>query len=102
MKSHLRSQKKFEPISELIQLNYPLSPPNEDNEIKKKRIRKILKTIDALSEPCKTILELFYFKGYTIEEISQIMGYKNKNTTKNMKYKCIMKVKKIVFGPSKS
>jgi len=98
MKSHLRASKKMEPITELIELNYPQSHPDEDTEFKKRRIKKILKTIDSLNEPCKTILELFYFKGYTIEEISQVMGYKNKNTTKNMKYKCICKVKKLVFG----
>ncbi len=48
-----------------------------------------------LGEPCKSLLELYYFHGMSMEEILKHMDYKNSNTVKNMKYKCLIRLKEL-------
>lgn len=49
-----------------------------------------------LGDPCKKILELTYFQKLSMNEVSNQLGYKNADTTKNLKYKCVQRLKKIV------
>jgi hypothetical protein len=51
-----------------------------------------------LGEPCHELLGFYYFGRKTMEEISTIMGYKNPDTAKNQKYKCMERLRKMVFG----
>jgi RNA polymerase sigma factor (sigma-70 family) len=50
-----------------------------------------------LGDPCKSLLELFYYQEKSIDEMTQILGYKNNDTTKNLKYKCIKRLQKTFF-----
>lgn len=65
----------------------------EDNTEKEVRINKIKKLISELGEPCSEILRLFYFNNLSNDEIAEVMKYKNGNTVKNLKYKCIQRIK---------
>ncbi|MFT6970183.1 MAG: RNA polymerase sigma factor (sigma-70 family) [Roseivirga sp.] len=60
------------------------------------RYDEVSDVISNLGNPCKRILELFYFNKLSTDEIAKIMGYNNGNTVKNLKYKCIQRIKKIV------
>lgn len=53
------------------------------------------KALQILGDPCKSILELYYFHRRSMQEISDQMGYKNEHSTKNQKYKCLNKLRKI-------
>ena len=64
------------------------SPKQEDAQL----VHKCLK---QLGEPCKSVLELYYFHGLRMEEIKEILVYKNSNTVKNMKYKCLVRLREI-------
>lgn len=57
--------------------------------------KKIKISIILLGEPCKQILEMFYYAQKSCDEISTTLNYKNEDTVKNQKYKCLMKLKKI-------
>ena len=58
--------------------------------------RKMLeKNIDALGEPCKTIIVDFFYHGFTMEEIAEKMNYTNAANAKNQKYKCLQRLKKL-------
>ena len=57
------------------------------------RIEKIKKIVAELGHPCSEILKLFYFNNLTNDEIAEVMGYKNGNTVKNLKYKCLQRIK---------
>jgi RNA polymerase sigma-70 factor (ECF subfamily) len=59
------------------------------------------KALNELGEPCKTLLELYYFKNYSIEQIAHYMKYKGNDSTKTQKYKCLTRLKKI-FSEQKS
>ncbi len=49
-----------------------------------------------LGEPCKTILEMSYYRNYSTEEIANALNYKSTDSAKTQKYKCLMRMKKIV------
>lgn len=60
------------------------------------RVKLIREGIQALGEPCNTILEHFYFLKSSMKEIAEKLHYSNPNHAKNQKYKCFMRLKKMV------
>ena len=60
------------------------------------KINQIKSVIENLQNPCTDILRLFYFNNLSNDEIAEILGYKNGNTVKNLKYKCIQRIKRLL------
>ncbi|MCH5598582.1 RNA polymerase sigma factor [Niabella ginsengisoli] len=58
--------------------------------------------INNLGEPCKSLLESFYFKNNSMQEIAESFGYTNAENAKTQKYKCLMRLKKIFFSQYKN
>jgi RNA polymerase sigma factor (sigma-70 family) len=56
---------------------------NEKNE----RLLFFRKCFDKLSENCRKVLSLFN-EGFTIAEITRLMGFKSEQHTKNRRYRC--------------
>ena len=69
---------------------------NAIQEKNENRMIAVKKHLTNLGNPCKTILELYYFKGKNMSEITEILGYNNANTTKNQKYKCIKRLQSLI------
>lgn len=77
----------------------------KDLEVKDKEFRlkeqpsvyeKLLaKNLKLLSESCRNILELFYYKNLTIIEIVTATAYKDENTVKSHKSRCLKKLKSL-------
>ncbi len=56
--------------------------------------RKVLKQLwEQLGNRCQQILELFYYKGRTLDEIQEILKYSSKDVLKSQKYRCITQLK---------
>jgi len=55
------------------------------------------KALDILGDPCKSIIKMYYYMKNSMEEITQKLGYKNPDTTKNQKYKCLKRLQSIYF-----
>lgn len=54
-----------------------------------------MQSLDALGEPCKALLQEFYFHHSTMTAIVARLGYKNEDAAKSQKYKCLLRLKKI-------
>lgn len=54
--------------------------------------------LEALGEPCRSLLQAFYDKGKSMQEIAASFGYTNPDNAKTQKYKCLMRLKKIFFN----
>ncbi len=50
----------------------------------------------SMRDPCKSILRYFYFRGLNMEEIALKMDYKNAQTVKAQKVRCIKEIKSLV------
>lgn len=53
--------------------------------------------LEALGEPCRSILKDFYMNNQSMEEITEKFGYTNADNAKNQKYKCLKRLKKMFF-----
>jgi len=69
----------------------------EGHEKKDAEYELMQQSIIKLGEPCKSILEAFYFKKQNMQEIAENFGYTNAENAKNQKYKCLMRLKKLFF-----
>ena len=55
-----------------------------------------------IGEPCKRLLESYYFQKKTMPEIAKSFGYTNADNAKTQKYKCLMRLKKLFFAQYKN
>lgn len=60
------------------------------------RISRVLSALEALGEPCRTILRDFFYGGLSMVDIAEKMGYTNADNAKNQKYKCMNRLKRSV------
>lgn len=67
-----------------------------DNFAVNDRQQFVAKLMHTIGEPCKTILRLFYFKGFTMQAIAEEMNYKNENVVKTQKLRCLTTLKNMV------
>lgn len=57
--------------------------------------------LEKMGGKCKLILELFYYRGMTIDEIRISENYENNNTVKSQKSRCLRTLKNMVLNPEK-
>lgn len=69
----------------------------EDNDhgVTETQLIKANLSLEILGDPCKSLLQLYYYKNMGMEDITELLGYKNADTTKNQKYKCLKRLQKI-------
>lgn len=63
-----------------------------------KQYKKLDSILQKLGEKCKQILLMFYYRNKTMKEIAQKLDYKNVNTVKTQKYKCLERAKKMAYN----
>ena len=76
-------------------------PVNEDDTVRLSKVKHMQACIKALGEPCSTIITQFYFLKTPMKRIAEMLHYTNANNAKNQKYKCFMRLKKMVLGTPK-
>ena len=60
------------------------------------RQRLVARLMDTIGEPCRSILQYYYFRGFSMEAIAQAMNYKNENVVKTQKLRCLTSLKKMM------
>ena len=68
-------------------------PADETAGSDDERFDDIRKQLNLLGERCREILILFYYHRYTIDAIVRHMEYKNENTAKAHKSRCLKKLR---------
>jgi len=66
-------------------------------EQREQNISRMKESVGQLGEPCKTLLEDFYTRHLSMNEIAEKFGYTNADNAKTQKYKCLQRLKKIFF-----
>jgi RNA polymerase sigma-70 factor (ECF subfamily) len=56
----------------------------------------VKKLLEQIGEPCKTVLELYYFHRFSMESIAQRMEYKNEGVAKKRKSVCLQQLRKML------
>lgn len=79
-------------------VEFELQLPGEITEstvIKETAKDFIEKKIEELGEPCRTILKLYYYAGYSLEAIRREIKSKNPNVVKAQKSRCMRMLKNL-------
>lgn len=83
-----------------FEIKHDILEIEEDDEelrdYKEQQYQQISQGLQKLGDPCKGILELMYYHNGSIKEITERFGFKNADTAKNQKYKCMQRLKRIV------
>ncbi len=80
-----------------IKSGFQLEPLEGDTSEEKEAMYAMLeKSLKDLGEPCRTVLEMYYYRDMSIEAIANKMDYKSSDSAKTQKYKCLTRLKKIV------
>jgi len=53
------------------------------------------KALGKLGHPCEKLIELFYYEKKSMDEIKTLLNYKNAETAKNQKCKCMARLRKL-------
>jgi RNA polymerase sigma factor (sigma-70 family) len=72
-----------------------------DYLIKDAEIEKLNQSLSELGEPCATLMQDFYVRKLSMDEIAEKFGYTNADNAKNQKYKCLQRLKKYFFNKTK-
>ena len=65
----------------------------EEKDKQEKMIELSKKCLELIGDPCRKLLELYYYHKRSMSQIANELGYKNENSTKNQKYKCLEKLR---------
>jgi RNA polymerase sigma factor (sigma-70 family) len=66
-----------------------------DNRIEENAFSTAKTALEKLGQPCQQLVQLFYYEKKSMEEISTLMNYKNAETAKNQKCKCMARLRKL-------
>jgi RNA polymerase sigma factor (sigma-70 family) len=56
----------------------------------------VRKALDQIGQPCRSILEAFYWEELTMEDIARRFGFANAQTAKSKKYQCKKVLKELL------
>ena len=66
------------------------------NEYIPDELEAVNKAIESLGDGCKQLLECFYYKNLSFEEIANTLGYATAASARNQKYKCLERIRRTV------
>ena len=106
IRSYLLAIVKYK-IADLIKdqkLKYTLTSSSEyeteyeiiDNESIHRQQELLAKHYQFLGKKCQQLLTLFYYRGLTIKEIKEKANYKDENTVKSSKSRCLKQLKALI------
>lgn len=68
----------------------------DDGIVKDEMFEKAQKALEKLGEPCKGMIEQSFYNRLSSDELAILFGYKNADTAKSKKHKCLKKLRDIL------
>lgn len=93
----LRKEKKTVTLdTSTYKEDYSYDVASYDTTLENEEQKKVLQGLNQLGESCKKLLQLFYYRGFTIDEIKDKLNYNSTDVVKSMKWKCLKQLKIVV------
>ncbi len=67
-----------------------------DHSEKESKLITIEKCLETLGEPCNSLLKQYYYHQKSMDQIADLFNYSNRDTAKNLKFKCLQRLRKLV------
>lgn len=93
----LAEKKRFPHSLDEIETFQGIDEEMKDIGEKETEFNRMDEALGGLGEPCRSIIEDFYVRDFTMEAIREKFGYTNADNAKNQKYKCLQRLKKLFF-----
>jgi RNA polymerase sigma-70 factor (ECF subfamily) len=93
-KENMRKARRTTPINQEKWLKEHLID-EPDSRIEDDAFIIAKKALEQLGQPCQKLVELFYYEKKSMDEISVRLNYKNAETAKNQKCKCMARLRKL-------
>ncbi len=90
-----RAEKKFDLQTQVEELELT-DVKDWEKEKKENDLYRVESAMQQMGEPCKTMLELYYLHGMSYEELAKHLNYKNSDTIKNLKCRCLTRLRQLV------
>ncbi|MCF6279800.1 MAG: sigma-70 family RNA polymerase sigma factor [Flavobacteriaceae bacterium] len=58
--------------------------------------KKVKKAFENLGDKCKEVLTLFYYRGFTLDEIVEHSNYNSKDVVKSQKSRCLKQLREYI------
>ncbi|UZR97807.1 sigma-70 family RNA polymerase sigma factor [Chondrinema litorale] len=98
MREHFKSKQKFVDTPEENFLDTELDDSimaKYENAGLKETIKEYLQKI---GEPCKTVIELYYFRHFSMDAIANRLNYKTEQIAAKRKFICLKQLKSLMTG----
>lgn len=76
----------------------PVEDDLEAHEARDRQFDLMADSLGKLGEPCRTLLEDFYIRHFSMQQITEKFGYTNADNAKTQKYKCLTRLKRLFFA----
>jgi len=90
----IKRNNRFSPIDQ-IEGSGNIFQNDEWTKENESRLVLVEKCLEELGDPCRAMLISYYYEKKSMLEIAEMLGYKNTDTTKNQKYRCLKRLKKL-------
>lgn len=84
----LAAGRRLQPTDTLDERAVDSSPSPLEALIGSEESVALSRALDALGDPCRSLLLLFYWEEKSMDEIAQLLGFANADTAKAKKYQC--------------
>jgi RNA polymerase sigma factor (sigma-70 family) len=98
----LQNNNYKKPIADHIEETVAVEDDVEFHENQNLQLEQMNEALLKIGEPCKSLLEAYYFNKQQMQAIAAQFGYTNAENAKNQKYKCLVRLKKIFFAQHKN
>jgi len=88
--------KAAQPVSTVPHSTTDYTEINMEEESLTHEQELLFKHFSQLGESCQRLLKLFYYRGLSIKEIVALTDYKDDNTVKAYKSRCLKQLKKLI------
>jgi RNA polymerase sigma factor (sigma-70 family) len=88
----------FDSGDEDVQENKIYQDDIQIQEEREEHFDQLNKAMNALGEPCSSLLKAFYNEQKSMQEIAGQFGYTNPDNAKTQKYKCLARLKKLFYS----
>lgn len=94
-----QSTQMTNPIDDVMEIDLPSE--NFFDRYEQNHRQELVSTIlSNVGEPCRSILEKYYFHNFTMEAIAENLGYKTAMVAKKKKCECLIKIRKALQAKS--
>jgi RNA polymerase sigma factor (sigma-70 family) len=68
----------------------------EEEALPEELLQKVEAKLEILGEPCRSLLIAYYYHKRSMEQLVLMFDYKNADSAKNQKYKCLERLRKLM------